>query len=143
MKKLFFLFCLVCALGLSSCGSSKQANVFRPNNIQLNLSMNDLNYLGDCQISVTYDTYLGFITKVDKVNGESYSSLERKKAEIQPMSGVLSKGPIELAAYKVLEQYPNASYFLPICQTTTKTKLFLGTEKTVTATIRVYSFDNK
>ncbi|MBQ0056089.1 MAG: hypothetical protein KBT20_00395 [Bacteroidales bacterium] len=140
MKKISFLFCIVCALILTSCGSTKQARVFRPNNIQLNVGMGDLEYLGDCQISVSYDKYLGVFTKINKVNGEDYSSLEHSSADIQPFSGALSSGPIELAAFKVLEDYPTASYFMPVCQTTTTTKLFLGREITKTATIRVYSF---
>lgn len=139
MKKLYFLFCIVCALALTSCGTTKNAKVFRPNNIQLNIALSELEYLGDCEISVSYDTYFGLFTHIDKVNGEPYNSLEHTSADITPFTGIMSSGPVELAAYKVLQTYPTASYFLPICQTTTKTKLLFGSEKTVNVTVRAYS----
>lgn len=139
MKKLSFLFCIVCALVLTSCGTAKHAKVFRPDNVQLNISLSELQYLGDCEISVSYDTYFGIFTRINTVNGEAYNSLEHTSADITPFMGTLSSGPVELAAYKVLQQYPTASYFLPICQTTTTTKLLFGSEKTVNATVRAYS----
>ena len=123
---------------LSSCGTTRHSTVFRPDNVQLNVAMNDLQYLGECKISVSYDTYLGIFTKINEVNGEPHNSLERNFADIQPFGGILSNKYMELAAFKVLDQYPNASYFIPVCQTKTTTKLLLGKETTITATIRAY-----
>lgn len=127
-------------MAFSSCGTSRHAAVFRPDNVQLNVAMDDLQYLGECKISISYDTYLGLFTRINEVNGQPYNSLERNSADIQPFGGILSFGPINLAAFKVLEQYPNASYFMPVCQTKTTTKLLMGRETTITATVRAYQF---
>lgn len=139
MNKIKYIFGFIAVALFASCGTVKNSSVFRPDNVRLEINMDDLNYLGETEVSVTYDTYLGIFRSIDKINGEDYNSLDKKKVSLN-MQGGLLEGPINQAAYKVLETYPKASYFIPVCKTTVKNRLFLGSEVTVTATIRAYSF---
>lgn len=138
MKKICYT--LLMLLILSSCGTLEKTAVFRPNDVRLNIGMNDLTYLGEVEVSVSYRTYLGFIRVIDQVNGEPYSSFNIKKTSFnQNMNGILS-GPINKATYKAINVYPDATYFQPIYKTAHKNRLFLGKEVTTTATIRAYKF---
>jgi len=82
---------------------------------------------------------LGFITKIQKVNGETYDPFHTRKLSIPTQSLSLRGKGLDLAAYKVLEDYPEATYFQVIFKTTEKERLFLGSVKKTTAKVRAYS----
>ena len=140
MKKIRYILLIITVLTLSSCGTSSKTNVFRPDDVQLNIGMNDLMYLGQVEVSVSYRTYLGFIRTTDQVNGEPYNSFDVKKASFNKNMTGLLQGPIGKATYKVINDYPEATYFQPVYKTVHKNRLFLGNEVTTTAIIRAYKF---
>lgn len=127
-------------LTISSCGTLNKTDVFRPDNVRLNIGMNDLTYMGQVEVSVTYRTYLGFIRVIDQVNGESYNSFDVNKASFDKNLSGLLNGPIQKATYKAIEDYPEATYFQSIYKTVHKNRLFLGNEVKTTAIIRAYKF---
>ena len=102
------LFCILC---LVSCGTVQTNKPFAVGDVLLEMNMDDLNFLGESEISVEYDTYLGFITKIRKVNGELYDPLNTRKLTIPTQGLALSSEGMDLAAYKVLEDYPQATFF--------------------------------
>jgi len=142
MKKVLFLLTVVCSVLFSSCGSTRHAKVFRPDSVRLEISMDDLEYLGQTEISVTYNTYLGLFDRIETVNGEVFDESDCKSANIDGFMGIMGVH-MDLAAFKVLEQFPEASYFMPICQTTSSNHLFLGREVTCRATVRAYKFKER
>lgn len=130
---------LLCALCMVSCGTVQTNKPFTVGDIRLEMSMDDLNYLGESEISVEYDTYLGFITRIQKVNGEEYNPLYTRKLNIPTQGLALSSEGMDLAAYKVLEDFPQAVYFQVVFERTETQKLFLGSVKKTTAKVRAYS----
>lgn len=141
MKWSKFFGILLCALCMVSCGTVQKNSPFTINDtrLRLTMTMDDLCYLGESEISVEYDTYLGFINKIRKVNGEVYNPLHTRKLVIPAKGLSLSGVGMSQAAYKVLEDYPEAVYFQVIFKRTEKERLFLGSEKKTTAKIRAYS----
>lgn len=139
MKNIKYLFFIVTVLLFVSCGSVQKSRTFRPDATRLNLSMSDLVYLGETEISVKYNVYFGFIYVIDEVNGEDYSSMDVKKTSLGNIANMLS-GPIHKSAYKVLEDYPEATYFQPVFNQSKIERLFLGREIYETAKIRAYKF---
>ena len=130
---------LLCALCMVSCGTVQINKPFTVGDIRLEMSMDDLNYLGESEISVEYDTYLGFITRIQKVNGEEYNPLYTRKLNIPTQGLALSSEGMDLAAYKVLEDFPQAVYFQVVFERTETQKLFLGSVKKTTTKVRAYS----
>lgn len=126
-------------LCMVSCGTVQINRPFTVGDIRLEMSMDDLTYLGESEISVEYDTYLGIITKIQKVNGEFYNPLHTRKLNIPSQGLSLSGVGMDLAAYKVLEDYPQATYFQVVFERTETEKLFLGSVKKTTAKVRAYS----
>lgn len=140
MKKIYYITVVMAVLILSSCGTLDKAKSFGPNDVRLNIGMDDLVYVGQVEVNVSYRTYLGFIRVIDQINGEDYSSFTVKKADFDNHAGVALNGPIRKATYKAMETYPEATYFMPVYKTVHKNRLFLGNEITTTAIIRAYKF---
>ena len=103
--------------------------------------MDDLEYLGDVRIDMTYRTYLGFIKVIDTVNDEVYDRTNSKEVCLYSQIGALPlSNDVNKAAYKVLEQYPDATYFQPVSLTKVKDRLFLGSKNRVEAVVKAYKF---
>lgn len=124
------------AVALSASCSIVSRSAYSVDRTQLNISMEDLTFLGETEISVEYDTYLGIFTRVDKVNGEPYD-YKVKNITVLNTNSVLAR-KLNIAAHKVIEDYPEANYFIVTNQHVTKEVLFLGSEKTVTAKVKAY-----
>jgi len=125
----------------ASCGTLTKTSSFTPNNVELQISMNDLNCLGETEVSVSYRTYLGFFSVVDEINGDIYDPTNVKTADLEGFGiNLITEKHLNKAAYKVVELYPGAAYYQVVSKTKSKDRLFLGNEVTVTARIRAYSF---
>jgi hypothetical protein len=126
---------------LNSCGTvtkTSTRNSFSPDKVELQLHMSDLQYLGETEVSVSYRTYLGLFTSIDRVNGEEYTSTNVKITKFN--QSILRDRKLDKAAYKVIEEYPTADYFQVVYKKKEIDRLFLGTEVTYTARIQAYSF---
>lgn len=132
---------LLCVLCMASCGTVQKNTPFsvRDTRLRLEMTMDDLNYLGDSEISVEYDTYLGVFSKLQKVNGEAYNPLQTRRLNIPTQNLSLKGKGLDLAAAKLLEDYPEATYFQVIFKSTETERLFLGSVKKTTAKVRAYS----
>ena len=132
---------LLCVLCMASCGTVQRNTPFEISNtrLRLDMTMEDLNYLGESEISVEYDTYLGVFSKLQKVNGEPYNPFHTRRLDIPTQSPSLKGKGLDLAASKLLEDYPDATYFQVIFKSTETERLFLGSVKKTTAKVRAYS----
>lgn len=138
MKWYKLLGVLLCVLCMASCGTVQTNKAFTMGDVRLEMTMDDLNYLGESEISVEYNTYLGVITKIQKVNGDLYNPLYTRKLNIPTQGLSLTSIGMDLAAYKVVEDYPSANYFQVVFERTEKEKLFLGSVNKTTARVRAY-----
>jgi len=141
MKPSRFLLCAFAALACAAC-SVTRTGTFAPAVTQLDIRMSDLEYLGQTEISVEYRTYVGFITVIDRINGEQFTGEERRRVcfDSRCGGGLCLDGRLRQAAYKALDEFPQADYFLPVNRTRTKTRLFLGGEVSEKAVVKAYSF---
>lgn len=140
MKILKFLPVVVAVVLLSSCGTSKTSVPYNTSS-RLEIHMDDLQYLGESQISCEYNIYLGIIKSISKVNGKDYVPGNDVKMSL-PTGGLLrfkNKG-MNLASAKLLEEFPNATYFQVVMETKHTDRLFLGATTLRTAKVRAYKF---
>lgn len=138
----YFRILILAALAVLSvsCSITRRGS-YVPVTSQLNLQMSDLEYLGETEISVEYRTYIGFIRVVDKVNGVKY---DIAKKQFAPMNAGASDSPsiystLKKASYKVLDEFPDANYFIVVRTQRNITRLFLGSEKIDKAIVKAYS----
>ncbi|MBO4476320.1 MAG: hypothetical protein J5737_06340 [Bacteroidales bacterium] len=115
---------------------------FAPNGTMLNMHMEDLQYLGDSELTVTYDTYLGLFTRIRTINGNDFDPSVIRYASIRSnASGAAVTGispVLTRASYKAYEEYPNADYFIVTRQESKITMLIMGKEIESKATVKAY-----
>ena len=108
--------------------------------VRLNISLDDIEYLGESTISVSTRTYFGAIKRIDKVNDVIF---DRRNNTATAMIGNLDiklQGELMLAADKVIKDFPEADYFVPVSYSNEITHLFLGKLSTKTMVIKAYKY---
>lgn len=141
MKNLKYLFMVgVAALLFTSCGTTTSTRSFSPHITQLIYQNDDLEFVGETEVSVNYSTWLfGAFYQIHTVNGVEYDSSNKKITNLDNgISLPFLSSKLDKATYKVIEQFPEARYFQIVRQTSEKEKLFLGNEYTKKALIRAY-----
>lgn len=124
---------------LCSCGMLSKSEPFTVKT-NLEMKMSDLVFLGESEISCEYDTYLGFIRQLSKVNGETYQPGDKSKLTIHQRGLTFNSKGMKLASAKLLEEYPQACYFQIVLDTKTTDVLFLGSTTKRVARVRAYKF---
>lgn len=137
----YIIIAVALVMGLASCSVTRHS-AFAPGVTQLTLQMDDLEYLGESEISVEYRRYLGFIAITDKVNGEVYKrdGIKRFPIYINQSASDELLPKLGRAAYKLAEEFPQADYFIVTSQTKQRYQLFLGSHVTSKAKVKAYSF---
>lgn len=142
MKLVHRIAVLMLLIPAISCSITNRSS-YSPSTTQLNLTMEDLQYLGEAEIGITYDTYLGLFSKIRSINGADFDPTVIQRATLRNTSSdiIFFKGmnrKLNRATYLVYEKFPDADYFLVTRQVAKKTVLFLGREVESTATVKAY-----
>lgn len=122
---------------MTSCGSISKNRSYSFDEVRLELGMNDLQYMGEQEISIEYTSYLGLFKSIEKVNGEVYDPVNRKELTM-PRSCNFRNRNLDKAAYKLRETFPDAVYFQIVMETKDVDKLFLGSVNKETARVKAY-----
>ena len=130
------------ALALASCRTVSKSS-FAPDTTQLNIAMDDLVYLGEVEVSVDFDKYLGIFRRIEKINGVEYDGKKRQSASVSLnafVGGVAINPVVCRALPKVYETYPETDYIIVVGQTVQREIMFLGSENVVKARVKAYKF---
>ena len=134
---------MAAALLLAGCGVVDRSTSYVTGGNQLIIQMDQLEYIGESEISVSYDKNFG-ITRIKQINGGDYDPAVKKYGEIGAKGCIFSKGTLlkklDRAAYKVYEDFPQAEYFIVVRQQSVTRKLFLGRSVEAKAVVRAYKF---
>lgn len=137
----FALLCASCTLGKFS-HKTAPATSFAPNIVKLDLTMDQFEYLGETEISVQQKTYIGIFTKIDSINGLPKDIHNKKFTKFYGNRDIPVQGIMKRAAYKVIEEFPNADYYVPVNYQKNVSRMFLGSYKTKTMKIKAYKLKN-
>lgn len=133
-----YLLAAALIVSLSACSVTRH-RPYSMDGTRLNVTMDDLEYLGETEISVDYRKYIGFISVIDAINGKVYDRVETKKLELSNVPEGLYRY-LDRASYKLVEDFPEADYYIVTMQKISRTRLFLGSDVTVRARIKAYRF---
>lgn len=146
MKILKFAITAVLALAVAGCTVTRN-RAFAPSyHVTMEIHPSDVEYLGETEIDVEYQSYFGFIRVIDRINGEQYN---RDSINLSSFGGnsmnqvALSNHFLKRAAYKVFDEYPNATYYMVSREVVQRKRMFLSADVKATATIRAYKVINK
>lgn len=131
----------VAVVCLTACGTMKNSRPYTVGS-RLDIRMTDLQYLGESNIQCEYDTYLGFIRHIVSVNGEAYTPGSDVKMKLPKGLLNFNSKAMNLAASKLLTDYPDATYFIVVMDTKDTDVAFLGSSTRRTAKVRAYKFKN-
>lgn len=121
------------ALGITSCGVMKSERLGPTPAARLNIDLNQLEYLGEKEITITFDKYIGIFKKIRTINGADFDRSVREYSYIPNLNPHLYR-----AAPAVYEAFPDADYYVISRQTSTRHLLFLGAEVEVKAVVKAY-----
>ena len=137
---------IVLTIVLSSCAVTNTHN-FRDSlrsRSYVELKLDDIQYLGETEISYEYSRYLFVGTRVISINGELPNNSEKHYVEL-PTSVLeniwsIFEPNMKRALYKAYLEYPNADY-IEITTTNVEThKMFLGRKIRKSATVKAYKY---
>ena len=106
----FTLLCTSCTLGRFTYKTAP-ATSFTPGIVKLELTMDQFEYLGETEISVSQKTYMGIFTKLDSINGIPKDIRNKKFTKFYGNQDIPVTGILQRAAYKVIEDFPDADYY--------------------------------
>lgn len=145
MKKILLTLTLAAfiVLAFSSCSgiqrvSDVQSTSFAPDHVRVEANINDYEQLGEATVTVESRHYLGFINKIDKINGEDYNFRDIKIIELEGRTNIKLNGDIKKALYKIVEEYPEADYYVPVMKQTEVERMFLGRYVKESVTLKAY-----
>lgn len=136
-----FAICLIAFIA-TSCGTTSKVSPYSFDQVRLEMNMNDLEYLGEAEVSVDYTTYLGLFSSIQKVNGETYDPTHKTQLRL-PGDNLFHSSKLSMAAYKLVELYPEAVYFQVVFEKKDTEKLFLGSIKKEYAKVRAYNLKKR
>lgn len=144
MKVIKILTLVIAVLGMASCGTMQKTNAYKVSSTKMELGMEDFVFLGESEISCEYDTYLGFIKRLNTVNGEVFNPGEKISLRVATNnSSLLGSTGMKYAAARLLKKYPDAHYFQVVSDVKNTDVLFLGATTKRVAKVRVYKFRDK
>ena len=136
---------------LSSCGvhTSKvmRTGSFMPDEVRLDLTMNDFETLGEGDVSLEFNRYFGFINNLKLINGKEVA---RRNQTIIDFSGrgnfntfLSLNSRLRRASYEMHIKYPSADFLVPVNIITEKQGMFLGSRIIQTMKIKAYKIKDK
>ena len=115
---------------------------FMPNDIRLNQTMSDFEFLGEGEVSVEYGRYLFFFSHLNLINGKEVA---RRNQTIINFSGsgnfsftLLPNTKIRRAVYDMHVKYPTADFLVPVNIITEKQGMILGSKVKQTMKVKAY-----
>ena len=137
---------IVLTIVLSSCAVTNSHNfgdTLRSRSY-VELKLDDIQYLGETEISYEYSRYLFIGTRLISINGEFPDNSEKHYVEI-PTSVLgnirsIFEPNMKRALYKAYLEYPNADY-IEITTTNIEThRMFLGRKIRKSAIVKAYKY---
>lgn len=139
-KLLKFIVFVFVALFATSCVSQRSIkSYFNPDEVRVEMNMDDFEYMGSVSVSAEYKTY-GLCVKTISLNGEAYNPRQYTTTDFSLGDRTKYSKEIRKALYKVTEMYPDADYIVPTVYNKTIDHMIGGRIINETLTIKVYRF---
>lgn len=143
-RKSLLIVATVMMVLFSSCASvNKTATQVKgislvPDITRLELKADDIEYLGDVEISYEMRRYLLIFKILDSVNDQNVSPRVIESAKLIGYSGISMNKNMQRAASKAIIDYPDADFFVPVYNSRKIDKMFMGRKINETMLMRAY-----
>jgi hypothetical protein len=136
---------VVAAVSLSACSNyytytERRSTSLTPDDVRLNINLSDFEYMGKTEISVRSRQYLGFINRIDSVNNRPFNYRDVRIVELTGPRDIKLTPDMQKAAYKVLDEFPDATYYVVSSNYMKVHRLFLGKWAMHTMEVQAYKY---
>lgn len=146
MKKLIWIITiLIVPVIFTSCSnfytySQKRSISLTPDFVRLNVDINDFEYLGQTEISVSSRQYIGFIKVIDSINNRPYNYRDIRVTELSGPADINLRNEMKKAAYKVVDEFPEATYYVISNDYKQINRMFLGKKEVHRMEIQAFKY---
>ena len=153
-SKISIISALLISVLFSSCGTtgigsmtshSMRIGSFMPNDVRLNMTMDDFQYLGTQEVSVSFKRYFGAFTVFNEINNQEVAKRTVNVVNLYGTSNLPIKyDPMLLRAlYAALVKVPDVEFVVPISIVTETDQMFLGANITRKMKVKMYKIKEK
>lgn len=144
MKKLLLIASVLMMAFMTSCGSlqsvQKAPAASMMPEVQLSVSLNEVEFLGETTITANSRSYFGIFHRIDKVNGITFDRRNNTAVNLYGNLNINIPGDLKYAAEKVLVTFPDADFFSPGVYKEEVNNMFLGKTATQTMVVKAYKY---
>jgi len=130
------------ALVVSSCGVTTQkamrTTTFMPDYVEMNISLDDFKLIGESEVSVSYNTYVGVFRVINEINGKEVARRTIHNINTYGRTWLPIGGYLRRALYDVAIEYPQADLFIPAYIISEQEKMFGGRKVKKTMKVKVF-----
>lgn len=128
---------------MSSCVGTYSTKVspttsFYPNVVRYDLQKDEIEFLGEMEISISYRVYFGMFRVYEKINGEDVNRRVINTIYLYGDKNVPLSPVLRRALYGAHVQYPEADFLIPSYEIEELQTMFLGRRIEKRAKIRAY-----
>ncbi len=134
----FFMVAVLSSCGVQYESARVKSTSMTPDEVRLELDMSNFELLGETEVSVGYRTYLGFISCLDSVNHQAYNRRQVQKVALKGHKDFCLPRYLNRAAYKVIDAFPTADYYVPMYTRKNLLRMFLGRQTEQSIVIKAY-----
>lgn len=122
----------------TSCTTYRKAANTAPVNVQMNITMSDVDYVGEVTGSATQSYVLGL-----PLGGRRYYTAQVGVSGGSILSAIVGDRGLSNALYDAMQQKPDADFFMPINMEVKRNQMFLGSKRTYSVKGKAFKIKTK
>ena len=142
MKKYIALsVAVIAAMVFTGCATSNHQSMhssFQPDQVRLNIGVQDMECIGETEISISEDIYFGLFKSTREVNGQKYDSWNKKTTSLYGATWGHKAIGLNKATSKVVEMFPDADLYQVVRESSKVERMFGMRAVTRTALVKAY-----
>jgi hypothetical protein len=142
MKKIIILSALA-MIFLGSCADmvtqkALRTTSFAPTSIELKLTLDDFEYLGDDTVSVSYHTYFKVINFVHRINNKEIARRNVNIVQLYGYQNIPISNRLRRALFASHIKYPDAEFIVPVSTIIESQQMVFGSKNHLKLRVKVY-----
>jgi hypothetical protein len=117
---------------------SLKTTSFAPTSVELRLTLDDFEYIGDDTVSVSYHKYFGFINFVHRLNGKEIARRNVNVIQLYGRQNLPINAKLSRALFASHIKYPDAEYIVPVSTMTETQQMVFGSKNEMSLRVKVY-----
>lgn len=128
-----------CSIGKNLTNKDMLTTSFMPNEVRLNLDLDDFVYIGEAEVVIEYKKVFGF-TMLHSINGKPVDRNQINSLKLHGRTFIYIQPGLERALFETHRTMPDADILIPLFTITEKQNMFLASNIKKTLKVKAYKF---